>query len=72
MVTLFLMTILFLLVQYILLKRQTRLERQQNEIQKIELVGTFAASTAHEIRNPLTGIKGLVTLLKEKHIQEQD
>ncbi|MGH1141929.1 histidine kinase [Bacillus pseudomycoides] len=71
-VTLFLMTILFLLVQYILLKRQTRLERQQNEIQKIELVGTFAASTAHEIRNPLTGIKGLVTLLKEKHIQEQD
>ncbi|PEY35709.1 histidine kinase [Bacillus cereus] len=71
-VTLFLMTILFLLIQYILLKRQTKLERQQNEIQKIELVGTFAASTAHEIRNPLTGIKGLVTLLKEKHTQEQD
>ncbi|WP_440898719.1 DUF3149 domain-containing protein [Bacillus cereus] len=71
-VTLFLMTILFLLIQYILLKRQTKLERQQNEMQKIELVGTFAASTAHEIRNPLTGIKGLVTLLKEKHTQEQD
>ena len=71
-VTLFLMTILFLLVQYILLKRQTKLERQQNELQKIELVGTFAASTAHEIRNPLTGIKGLVALLKEKYIHEQD
>ncbi|WP_459500945.1 DUF3149 domain-containing protein [Bacillus sp. C1] len=71
-VTLFLMTILLLLVQYILLKRQTKLERQQNEIQKVELVGAFAASTAHEIRNPLTGIKGLVTLLKEKHKQEQD
>lgn len=71
-VTLFLMTILFLLVQYILLKRQTRLERKQNEIQKIELVGTFAASTAHEIRNPLTGIKGLVALLKEKYKHEQD
>lgn len=71
-VTLFLMTILFLLIQYVLLKRQTRLERQQNEIQKIELIGMFAASTAHEIRNPLTGIKGLITLLKEKHTQKQD
>ncbi len=55
-----------------LLKRQTKLERQQNELQKIELVGTFAASTAHEIRNPLTGIKGLVALLKEKYKDEQD
>ncbi|PKJ56300.1 DUF3149 domain-containing protein [Bacillus sp. SN10] len=70
--TLFLMSILFLLAQYMLLKRQTKLERQQNELQKIELVGTFAASTAHEIRNPLTGIKGLVTLLQEKYKDEQD
>ena len=70
--TLFLMSILFLLAQYMLLKRQTKLERQQNELQKIELVGTFAASTAHEIRNPLTGIKGLVALLKEKYKDEQD
>ncbi len=69
--TLFLMSILFLLAQYMLLKRQTKLERQQNELQKIELVGTFAASTAHEIRNPLTGIKGLVALLK-KYKDEQD
>ena len=70
--TLFLMSILFLLAQYMLLKRQTKLERQQNELQKIELVGTFAASTAHEIRNPLTGIKGLVALLQEKYKDEQD
>lgn len=70
--TLFLMSILFLLAQYMLLKRQTKIERQQNELQKIELVGTFAASTAHEIRNPLTGIKGLVALLKEKYKDEQD
>ncbi|KAB2491269.1 DUF3149 domain-containing protein [Bacillus cereus] len=70
--TLFLMSILFLLAQYMLSKRQTKIERQQNELQKIELVGTFAASTAHEIRNPLTGIKGLVALLKEKYKDEQD
>lgn len=71
-ITLFLMTILFLVIKYILLKRQTKLERQQNESQKLELVGSFAASTAHEIRNPLTGIKGLITLLKETHTNEKD
>lgn len=71
-ITLFLMNILFLVIKYMLLKRQTKLERKQNEVQKLELVGSFAASTAHEIRNPLTGIKGLVTLLKEKHTNEQD
>lgn len=64
--------ILFLLVKYILLKRQSKKERQQNEAQKLELVGTLAAGTAHEIRNPLTGIKGLVQLLSEKHQGEED
>ncbi len=71
-ITLFLMNILFLVVKYILLKRQTKLERKQSEVQKLELVGSLAASTAHEIRNPLTGIKGLVTLLKETHTNEKD
>ncbi|HDX9579877.1 TPA: histidine kinase [Bacillus pseudomycoides] len=71
-ITLFLITILFLVIKYILLKRQTKLDRKQNELQKLELVGSFAASTAHEIRNPLTGIKGLITLLKETHTNEKD
>lgn len=71
-ITLFLINILFLVTQNVLLKRQTELEKHQNEAQKLELVGTLAASTAHEIRNPLTGIKGFITLLKEKHTNEQD
>ena len=33
----------------------------------LELIGNLAASTAHEIRNPLTGIKGLVKLLSEEY-----
>ena len=60
-----LLNILFILVQYYLLKRKTQLERAQNEAQKLELIGTLAASTAHEIRNPLTGISGFIQLLQK-------
>jgi two-component system, sporulation sensor kinase D len=55
-----------------MLKRQTRLERVQIEAQKLELIGTLAAGIAHEIRNPLTGIKGLVQLLSEKYNDPND
>jgi two-component system, sporulation sensor kinase D len=57
----------YLLVKYILLRKKVIHEQKQTEIQKLELIGNLAASTAHEIRNPLTGIKGLVTLLSEEH-----
>ncbi len=64
--------VLFLLIKYILLWMQSRKERQQSEVQKLELVGTMAASTAHEIRNPLTGVKGLIQLLGEKYTDPED
>lgn len=71
-ITLVVCNILFLLIKYYLLKRQAIKERQQNDAHKLELVGTLAASTAHEIRNPLTGIKGLIQLLDEKHQNKED
>lgn len=64
--------ILYVLLVNWLLKRRLRKEKEQNEIQKLELVGNLAASTAHEIRNPLTGIKGLVKLLSEENKDKKD
>ncbi|XJZ28305.1 ATP-binding protein [Bacillota bacterium Lsc_1132] len=64
--------ILFLLVKYFLLKKLAREEKKQNDAQKLELVGTLAAITAHEIRNPLTGVKGLIQLLSEKYTSSED
>ncbi|MFK9090891.1 ATP-binding protein [Bacillus salipaludis] len=60
-------SILFLSAQYYLLKRKIKKENEQTEIHKLELISKLAASTAHEIRNPLTGIKGLVKLLSEEY-----
>ena len=71
-ITLVITHILYLLIEYFLLRKFTHNERKQNELQKLELVGTLAASTAHEIRNPLTGVKGLVQLLSEKYTDPKD
>ncbi|WP_066363398.1 ATP-binding protein [Neobacillus drentensis] len=59
--------ILYIWAQYFLLKRKVKRENEQTEHHKLELIGNLAASTAHEIRNPLTGIKGLVKLLSEEY-----
>jgi two-component system, sporulation sensor kinase D len=59
--------ILLLLFQYLLLQRKVRHEKIESERQKLELIGNLATSTAHEIRNPLTGIKGLVKLMSEEN-----
>nr|WP_263323413.1 ATP-binding protein [Neobacillus sp. Marseille-Q6967] len=57
--------ILYLLTKYFLLQLRVKKEKELAEIHKLELISNLAASTAHEIRNPLTGIKGLVKLLSE-------
>jgi two-component system, sporulation sensor kinase D len=64
--------ILYFSVAYLLLRRNMLKEKKENELQKLELVGTLAASTAHEIRNPLTGVMGLLQLLNEKYTDQED
>lgn len=63
---------IYFLANYFIQQRRTKKEKKQNDLQKLELLGTFSASLAHEIRNPLTGIKGLVQLLSETHRDEKD
>lgn len=43
---------------------QSLLEQKMAALQKLELLGELAASTAHEIRNPVTAIRGFLQLLE--------
>jgi two-component system, sporulation sensor kinase A len=40
-------------------------EEQLQDLEKLSLIGQMAAGIAHEIRNPLTSIKGFTQLMKE-------
>ena len=42
------------------------LERKMHRSATLSAIGELAAGTAHEIRNPLTSIKGFLQLIKEK------
>lgn len=63
---LLLATVIFILWRYknSIKYHEMLIERQNAD--KLALIGELAAGMAHEIRNPLTTIKGFVDLLKEK------
>ncbi len=51
---------------------QNRLEKQMARLDRLKLVGEMAASIGHEIRNPMTTIRGFLQLLIDKHTYQDD
>jgi len=64
--------IIFFIIQYIQFKQEAKRQKKSFDNEKLHVIGTLAATTAHEIKNPLTGIKGLIQLLSEKYKQPED
>ncbi len=48
------------------------LEKEMRETERLAAVGRMAAGVAHEVRNPLSSIKGLALLLKGKFSQQSN
>lgn len=46
--------------------KQEMLEEQIRQSEKLAVIGELAAGTAHEIRNPLTSVRGFIQLLDRK------
>ncbi|WP_028559157.1 ATP-binding protein [Paenibacillus pinihumi] len=58
--------------QYAIHESHKRLQGRLEETEKLTLAGTLAAGIAHEIRNPLTSLKGFIQLGRGKNPQYTD
>lgn len=52
--------------------RQRQIERNMARLERLKLIGEMAASIGHEIRNPMTSIRGFIQLLNEKDCYDDD
>ncbi|MFY0782922.1 ATP-binding protein [Peribacillus simplex] len=54
-----------------ILKDAILIRKQMVRLEKMEIVSQLAASISHEVRNPLTVVKGFVQLLKDTDISQE-
>lgn len=58
---------------YLLIRLEdNRQKMQADNERRLELVATVAGTLAHEIRNPLTGVQGFISLLKQNRVSEEE
>lgn len=54
------------------ISNQKRLEQEMQRLDRLHLVGEMAAGIAHEIRNPMTTVRGYLQLFKRRSSEEQE
>ena len=54
------------------MSNQKRLEQELQRLDRLNLVGEMAASIAHEIRNPMTTVRGYLQLFKRRGTTQQE
>ncbi|WP_152667744.1 ATP-binding protein [Aneurinibacillus tyrosinisolvens] len=52
------------------MKKNMELQREINRTEKLHVMGELAAAVAHEIRNPMTVVRGFMQLLHQEQIEE--
>ena len=52
------------------LTEQRQLEIEISRLERLNLVGEMAASIGHEIRNPMTTVRGYLQILRENHMED--
>ncbi len=57
---------------YIDITEQQRLEKEMARLDRLNLVGEMAASIGHEIRNPMTAVRGFLQMLKDRENYKKD
>lgn len=53
-------------------RNQKRFEQELQRLDRLNLVGEMAASIAHEIRNPMTTVRGYLQLFKKRSSREKE